>query len=187
MIKNENQKHKTSDVESSREADAADSAWAAADDAYTDGVAVMKSEWFAIGTYNAKFPENTGTLWRTAAAMGAHYIFTIGERYRRQRTDTRKAWQEIPLHQYDDFNQFKNTLPKGCELIGIELNKKSKDLTGFNHPPRAVYLLGAEDYGIPDNILKQCNQIIQIPSKFCLNLSVAGSIVMYDRKTKGDN
>lgn len=49
---------------------------------------------------------------------------------------------------------------------------------------RAIYLLGAEDTGIPDNILNDCDSIVQLPGNYCLNVAVAGSIVLYDRNSK---
>lgn len=145
----------------------------------------MKRSWFSIGTYGAKFPANTGTLWRTAESFGANYIFTIGERYKHQRADTRKAWREIPMFQYDEFDSFYSSLPKGCKLIGAEISKRSVGLTDFRHPLRAVYLLGAEDIGLPNWIQEKCDSIIQIPNaSYCLNVALTGGIIMYDRHDK---
>jgi len=141
--------------------------------------------WFSIGTYGAKFPENTGTIWRSAQAFGANHIFTIGERYQRRMTDTRRAWQSIPLFQYEDFDQFISCFPKGAALIGIEISKRSKPLNTFTHPLRAVYLLGAEDTGLPEEVQKKCDYIVEIPdASHCLNVAVVGSILAYDRVQK---
>lgn len=142
-------------------------------------------QWFSIGHYGVKYPENTGTLWRTAQGFGANYIFTIGERYRRQMGDTRYSYQEIPLFSYGDFESFKKTLPKACKLVGIEMSKRSVSLDKFKHPLRCVYLLGAEDNGLPPEIQKECDYIVEIPySSHCLNVSLAGGLVMYDRINK---
>jgi tRNA G18 (ribose-2'-O)-methylase SpoU len=61
------------------------------------------------------------------------------------------------------------------------------ELSNFQHPEQAVYLLGAEDYGLPEKIMQKCHQIISIESVRlnCFNVAVAGSIVMYDRYQKG--
>lgn len=149
----------------------------------------MTKEFFAIGTYGAKYPENTGTLWRTAQGFGASYIFTIGERYMHRPSDTRKAFQEIPLMQYPNFKSFKESFPKGVVLVGVELNKqRSINLNNFRHPLRAIYLLGSEKGGLPLDIQRQCDYIIQVPySKQCLNVSLTGGIVMYDRINKIKN
>lgn len=139
--------------------------------------------YFGIGIINGKNEINLGTLWRSANIFGAAFIFTIGHRYpkRGQSTDTMKTDRHIPLYEYDSFEDF--SIPRNCELIAIELSDKSKPITKFKHPQRAIYLLGAEDSGIPETVLEQ-SRIIQLPGTHCLNVSVAGSIVMYDRLAK---
>ncbi len=54
----------------------------------------------------------------------------------------------------------------------------------FTHPERAIYLLGAEDTGLPESVQSLCQSIIHIKSPMCLNVAVAGSIIMYDRISK---
>lgn len=44
---------------------------------------------------------------------------------------------------------------------------------------------GAEEYGLPKEVLEKCHQIVQIPGSYCLNVATAASIVMYDRINKG--
>ena len=95
-----------------------------------------------------------------------------------------KSWKHIPLFEYENFEQFYASRPKGSKLIGIELDERSMPLTTYQHPERAIYLLGAEDKGLPQAILSRCDEIVQIPGEFSLNVSVAGSIVLYDRLLK---
>lgn len=135
-----------------------------------------------IGIYGTKTASNVGTLWRSAGLMGASFIFTIGHRYPKQASDTIKAWKHIPLYQYDSFDEFQ--VPKECDLIGVEQVVRSKPLPSFVHPERAVYLLGAEDTGLPAEVVGRCRSVVEIPSERCLNVAVAGSIVLYDRRTK---
>ena len=72
-----------------------------------------------------------------------------------------------------------------ARLVCVEINEDAKPLKEFKHPHQAVYLLGAEDYGIPEKILNE-NIVIQIesPESHCLNVSTSGSIIMYDRFIK---
>jgi len=35
--------------------------------------------------------------------------------------------------------------------------------------------------GLSDEMLSQCDHVIQIPTRFSLNLAVAGALVLYDR------
>lgn len=138
---------------------------------------------FEIGIINGKSKLNLGTLWRSANIMGAAGIFTIGKRYpKRQSSDTMDTPKHIPLREYDEFEDFYNSIPRDTKLIGIEFVKSSKSLFEFKHPERATYLLGAEDWGTHLDVLDCCDDIVKIPfDKNCLNVSTAGSIVMYDR------
>jgi len=145
----------------------------------------MKSRGFyGIGIQNTKTEQNIGTLWRSASIMGASFIFTIGNRYKKQPTDTSQTWKHIPLFNYETFDVFYKSLPYDCRLIGVELSKNSVPVSGFLHPERCVYLLGAEDHGLTNEAMDKCHTLIQLPGDYSMNVSVAGSIVMYDRLTK---
>lgn len=143
------------------------------------------SGFFGIGIYHPKTVHNVGTLWRSAHCMGAAFIFTVGHRYKVQASDTTKAWRSIPLYEFSHFDEMFELMPRECLLMGVEQTDHSETITKTCHPSRAVYLLGAEDYGLPANVLARCHRVLEIPSTRCLNVGVAGSIVMYDRLLKG--
>lgn len=141
----------------------------------------------AIGIEGAKTPENVGTLWRSAHALGAAYIFTIGARYPKhaQRCDTSKAWRHIPFMEFETFEDFQLAKPRDCELVVIECGKgEPESLVRFSHPERAMYVLGAEDRGVSPWVLDKARRLVSIPSAMCLNVATTGSIVLYDRVAK---
>lgn len=139
---------------------------------------------FGIGIQNTKNSMNIGTLWRSAQILEANFIFTIEKRYVKQESDTLKTPRHIPLYHYQDFNDFYEHMPYNCQLIGVELDKRAVTINQFNHPQRCVYLLGAEDNGLTSEALDKCHHIVQLPGEFCMNVSVTGSIIMYDRISK---
>jgi tRNA G18 (ribose-2'-O)-methylase SpoU len=139
---------------------------------------------FGIGIQNGKTPENLGVLWRSAQNMGASFIFTIGNRYAKQACDTHKAVGAMPYFHYATFEDFYNNLPKGAVLVGVELEEKATPLETFVHPRRCVYLLGAEDHGLSKKAIEKAQQLVKFDTPLSLNVSVAGSIVMYDRNSK---
>ena len=116
--------------------------------------------------------------------MGASCIFTIGNRYAKQACDTHKAIGAMPYFHYETFDDFFNNLPKGAMLVGVELDDKAVQLEIFTHPKRCVYLLGAEDHGMSKIAIEKSRHLVKFKSELSLNVSVAGSIVMYDRQTK---
>jgi tRNA (guanosine-2'-O-)-methyltransferase len=143
----------------------------------------MKKGFYGIGIYETKEDTNVGTLWRSAQNFGADFIFIIGARYKKQRTDTCKTYRNIPLFAYKDYADFLAHIPMEAELVFVEQNDESKDLKEFVHPKQAIYILGAEDYGVPVELMKGYRKV-EISSPMCLNVAVAGSIVMYDRNNK---
>lgn len=138
--------------------------------------------YFEIGIYMGKTPANLGTLWRSAYQLGAAGIFLIGHRFQRQASDTVKAYRHIPLRQYDDFDHFQKSRPYDCRLIGIEMG--GRPLSSYNHPERAIYLLGAEDSGLPKHVVSSCQNVLSLESINTLsyNVAVAGSLIMYHRQ-----
>lgn len=140
--------------------------------------------YFGIGILNGKEPANIGTLWRSAGILGAKFIFTIGERYKHQATDTARTPKHIPLYHYKDKQDFFSHVPTGCPVVAVELADGAIPLQDFHHPERCIYLLGAEDTGVPANVLGWCDNTVQIIGDHCYNVAVAGSIVMYDRAVK---
>jgi tRNA G18 (ribose-2'-O)-methylase SpoU len=137
--------------------------------------------YFEIGIYRPRNELNLGTLWRSAQQLGAAGIFTIGRPYRHQASDLFNAREHIPLRSYPTFEDFLANRPVGAQLVGIEMG--GTPLARFSHPPRAIYLLGAEDNGLPKKVIEHCNAVIALEavSQLSYNLAVAGSIVMYHR------
>jgi len=143
--------------------------------------------YFGIGIDNASKKGNMGNLVRTAHAFGASFAFAVkpkimahnGEMVTQDFTDTSKSHLNIPFFNYMTVDEVE--IPQGCKLIGIEITEDSIDLPSFKHPLQAVYVLGGERSSLSPEMLARCDQVIKIPTKFCLNVATAGAIVMYDR------
>lgn len=138
--------------------------------------------YFAIGCEGITKPMNVGALLRTAHAFGASFCFTVApvaETVDFGWSDTSSAAGTVPLYTYADATAM--DLPRGCSLVGIELMDDSIDLPSFRHPRQAAYVLGSERGGLSAAMLARCDHVVKIPTRFSLNLSLAGSLVMYDR------
>lgn len=140
--------------------------------------------WFAIGVQRPKTAVNHGTLWRSAASLGAAYIFTIGRRFEKESSDVTNSWTKIPVFHYRTFDEFLANRPYDAPLIGVELTEGAVSLETYRHPDRAIYLLGPEDGSLSLEAQLACRDIVKFNSAWCLNVATAGSIVMYDRQTK---
>lgn len=145
----------------------------------------MKRGYCGIGIENIKSSCNYGTLFRSALCFEADFLFLIGRRFKQQASNTVAAQRHLPLYEYASTDDFiRDGIPYDCRLIGVEIAPEAKPIKDFAHPERAIYVLGAEDSGLSKKIRDKCWGLIEIPSIFCLNVAVAGSIVLYDRLLK---
>jgi tRNA G18 (ribose-2'-O)-methylase SpoU len=135
----------------------------------------------AIGIEHGKCPANLGTLFRSADLFDAAFIFTVGHRYKRQPTDTLHSWRHLPLFNFPTLDDLYLHMPYDCLLVGVELMPEAAPIAKYVHPPRAVYLLGAEDWGISSEARSRVQQVVQLPGRRSLNVAVAGSLVLFHR------
>lgn len=145
----------------------------------------MNRGFFEIGVWQPKCEHNIGTLWRSAWQLGAAGVFTVGPRYKQQASDTLKAWRHIPMRTFASIDDLIEALPHSCPLVAVEMGGH-KDRSRW-HLERCCYLLGAEDHGLPEDVIARCHQTIALqhaPGRTAsFNVAVAGSIVMWDRMT----
>jgi tRNA G18 (ribose-2'-O)-methylase SpoU len=124
---------------------------------------------------------NLGNLMRSAHGFGASFTFTVGATYQalEARADTSKGQWHIPHYNWASLEDM--ALPQGCKLVGVELLDDAIDLPSFRHPLRAAYVLGPEQGSLSPELLARCHYVVRIPTGFCVNVAMAGAIVMYDR------
>lgn len=138
--------------------------------------------YFGIGVEGISKAYNVGNLFRTAHAFDASFVYTVNAQYSKyagNRTDTSKSLGHTPFYSYPSLDEM--LLPKGCQLVGIELTEDAIELPSFRHPNQAAYILGPERSSLSQATIDRCDHIIKIPMKFCINVGTAGALVMYDR------
>lgn len=137
--------------------------------------------YFAIGAEGISKTANAGSLFRSAHAFGARFVFTIAAEkgVERSHADTSRAAGALPWYSYADAASL--ALPAGCRLVGVELLDEAVALPSFHHPLRAAYVFGPERGRLSPALLARCDHLIRIPTAFCINLGIAGAVVMYDR------
>lgn len=138
--------------------------------------------YFGMGVLGISKAMNVGSLLRSAHAFGASFVFTIAAAYARgegKLADTSDTPGSVPFYEFASLADFR--LPVGCSLVGIELTDEAIDLPRFRHPTSCAYVLGAERTSLPPEFLAGCEHVVKIPTRFSLNLALAGALVMYDR------
>ena len=138
---------------------------------------------FGIGLYRAKTRDNIGGVVRSLGCFGGSFLYLEGIRYTQQVTDCMKMTRQFPVSYVPDLLE---AAPHSCVPVAVEVSGKTS-LPRFTHPPNAYYIFGPEDGSLGDELLRRCPYSVVIPTKFCLNLASATTVVLYDRIAKGED
>lgn len=147
---------------------------------------------------------NIGSLARSADSFGVKTIYCTGiTPYMRSDLDERlphirnKIAADIHktalgaentvsiVHAPDLLKLIKKLKAMGFTVAALEQSQPSIPLKSFMKTNKLALVLGSETTGIPYEILRTCNLVLEIPmlgSKESLNVSVAGAIAMYELK-----
>lgn len=138
--------------------------------------------YFGVGVEGISKAMNLGNLIRSAHAFGARFFFAVDTAVEPEIeavSDTARSPAHLPLYRYANPAELK--LPEGCKLVGVEILDEAVDLPSFPHPLAAAYVLGPERGRLSPAMIARCEHVVRIPSRFSINVGVAGAIVMYDR------
>ncbi len=137
--------------------------------------------------------ENVGAMFRTADAVGINKIYLTGytpaplDRFGRKRGDLAKsalgAEEFVSWEHKKSTSLLLNNLKKeGFWIVAIEQDEKSVDYKKIRLQSKNAFIVGTEVTGIPENILKKCDVIAEIPmrgKKESLNISVACGVALF--------
>src|SRR6201999_428839 len=137
--------------------------------------------YFGVGVDGISKPMNLGNLVRISHAFDASFFFSIAPRLKLSdaNSDTSRAQGALPFYAFDKPEEFR--LPVGCRLVGVEITDDAVELPRFRHPSCAAYVFGAERFSLSPQMLSLCEFVVKIPTRFSINVGMAGAIVLYDR------
>jgi len=137
--------------------------------------------YFGVGIEGVSKPMNLGNLVRIAHAFDASFFFSIAPRLKLSdaNSDTSRAQGALPFYSFERPEDFR--LPLGCRLVGVEITDDAVELPRFRHPACAAYVFGAERYSLSPQMLSLCEFVVKIPTRFSINVGMAGAIILYDR------
>ena len=138
--------------------------------------------YFGIGVEGISKAMNLGAVIRTAHAFGASFVFSVAQAIAPKdvhRADTSSADRNLPFYRFDSATDL--LLPSGCSLVGVEITEDAVELPSFRHPRCAAYVLGPERGILSPAMLSRCDHVVRIPTRFSINVGLAGALVMYDR------
>lgn len=130
-----------------------------------------------------KHDGNVGSAMRTASCLNCiDFFVTIGESYTCPKSDVVNSWKRKPVFNFETWQKFYDHRPMCCELIAVEMSRKSVELSRFKFPPRSIFVFGSERDGLSEQVLKNCRYKVELPSPIgiSMNLANAASIVFYE-------
>ena len=131
-------------------------------------------------------PTNVGTIFRSAAALNIDAVILYGScsdpLYRRSLRSSMGCTFSIPWTFCTDLNAVKD---KGYLFAAFALRDDSLTLSEFANKKtdKKAILLGNEGYGLSDEIINMCDNVVKIPMREgidSLNVAVASGIAFYE-------
>ena len=124
---------------------------------------------------------NVGSILRTTEAqrLGSLYFVGITPKISNQKVQKTAMGCHDKVPCFDFTKDL--TLPR--PIIGLETAKEAVSIYDFTFPEKFTLILGNEEYGLSDEWLNQCDQIVTIPMwgfKNSLNVASAYAIAAYE-------
>ena len=153
----------------------------------------MNKRKVSLCLYNIRSVHNVGSIFRTADASSVSEIFLVGtsptpiDRFGRWRSDIAKvalgAEKAIRYTYFKNWSDFHtHAIKEKIKLIALEQNKNAVDYKKAKVPNNFCLIVGEEVSGIPEEILENVSQIVEIKmlgEKESLNVSVATGVALF--------
>ena len=132
---------------------------------------------------------NLGSLFRISDAFGLKKLILCGKGIsidRRVLKTSRATEKNVDYEIYDDASEVVFTLKnQGFYIISLEITENSKPIHSieFSDENSIALILGDENFGVSDEILKQSDQIIHIDmfgQNSSMNVVQAANIALYE-------
>ena len=131
-------------------------------------------------------PHNLSAILRTCDAAGVFEAnFICAEDKVKTFNSTAQGSQKwVKLNNHETTISAVNQLKKkGFKLYGTTLNESSTDYKNFDYTEKTCFVLGAEKWGLSDELISKVDESIFIPMTGMvqsLNVSVAASILLFE-------
>jgi len=138
-------------------------------------------------------PHNLSAILRTCDAAGVFEANFICNKNQVQTFNSTaqgsQKWVKLNNH-HSSINAAKTLKKKGFKLFGTTLNKKSIDYRKLDFTQNTCFVLGAEKWGLSENLISEVDECIYIPMYGMvqsLNVSVAASILLFEAIRQRDS
>lgn len=149
--------------------------------------------------HNIRSIHNIGSIFRTCEGFGVSKIILSGyspypkllndtrlphlsEKLTAQIHKTALGAENMVKFEHQDTLDLGSLKMNGYKIVGLEQNERSINLSEYTAPTKIALILGEEVHGITDDLVEQCDDLIEIPmvgKKESFNVSVAAGIALY--------
>ncbi len=149
--------------------------------------------------HNIRSTYNIGSIFRSCEGFGVYKIILSGySPYPKLLNDLRLPHiadkMTLQIHktalgaeimvpfEHEEVPDLDSLKKQGYTIVGLEQDEQSTQLSEYSAPAKIALILGEEVYGIPNEFLIKCDDIIEIPmvgKKESYNVSVATGIALY--------
>jgi tRNA G18 (ribose-2'-O)-methylase SpoU len=147
---------------------------------------------FGVLLVNIDYDNNSGNIVRTANAFGAIEVILYGRRnFDRRSSMGTEFYMDFQVVKY--IEEFEEVIKQYDLIVGLENISESISIFDFdwkidnNMDPKVLICVGQESSGLPEEILKKCHKVVQIPqygSVRSLNVATSAGIAMFDYISK---
>ena len=131
-------------------------------------------------------PHNLSAILRTCDAAGVFEANFISEKDKVKTFNSTaqgsQKWVKLNNH-VTTISAVSELKKKGFKLYGTTLNERSTDYRNFDYSENTCFVLGAEKWGLSDQLISKVDESIFIPMSGMvqsLNVSVAASILLFE-------
>ena len=131
-------------------------------------------------------PHNLSAILRTCDAAGVFEANFISEKDKVKTFNSTaqgsQKWVKLNNHE-TTISAVSELKKKGFKLYGTTLNERSTDYRNFDYSENTCFVLGAEKWGLSDQLISKVDKSIFIPMSGMvqsLNVSVAASILLFE-------
>ncbi|MBT3219565.1 MAG: 23S rRNA (guanosine(2251)-2'-O)-methyltransferase RlmB [Proteobacteria bacterium] len=142
---------------------------------------------FLILVDELTYEHNLGALLRSALAFGVNGLVLPTRRGAQVSPVVQRvsmgAVEEVPIVREGLYSALKPIKKAGLPIVGAHMTGRACTETSLRGP--LVLLLGAEGRGLSSKLLERCGRTVAIPlagELESLNVSVAGAILMYEKR-----
>lgn len=132
-------------------------------------------------------PQNIGAVLRLAGNFNAERVIVCSDdfqlRKRKMRATATTSYDAVDW-EIMSVEQTFASIPSDYAIVAIETASQATNILDFTFPEKCAIIMGNERFGLPEEALKRCENVLYIPMPGfvkSMNVSHALSVVLYER------